>query len=92
MIKNFSHKGLRDFFLAGSKKGINADHAKRLRLLLVRLHTSTSADDMDLPGFKLHALRGDREGYYSVAVSGNWRLVFRFQGTEAVDVDYLDYH
>lgn len=92
MIKTFTHKGLRDFFLTGSKKGISADHAKRLKLLLIRLHTSLSAEDMDLPGFKLHALKGDLQGYYSVTVSGNWRLVFRFQGADAVDVDYLDYH
>jgi proteic killer suppression protein len=92
MIKSFNHKGLRDFFLHGSRKGIIAEHEKRLKLILIRLHASISPDDMILPGFKLHALKGERQGYYAVTVSGNWRVIFRFEGNDAVNVDYLDYH
>lgn len=92
MIKSFNHKGLRDFFMTGSRKGIVAEHEKRLKLILIRLHASISPDDMILPGFKLHALKGERQGYYAVTVSGNWRVIFRFEGNDAVNVDYLDYH
>ena len=92
MIKSFHHKGLRDFFMNGSRKGIIAKHEKRLKLILIRLHASISPDDMILPGFKLHALKGERQGYYAVTVSGNWRVIFRFEGNDAVNVDYLDYH
>jgi len=76
----------------GSRKGIIAEHEKRLKLILIRLHASISPDDMILPGFKLHALKGERQGYYAVTVSGNWRVIFRFEGNDAVNVDYLDYH
>ncbi len=92
MIKNFKHKGLRDFFEKGSKKGIRADHAKRLRLILARLEFSQSPDDMNLPGFKLHKLSGNFLGYYSVFISGNWRVIFQFENSDALNVDYLDYH
>lgn len=76
----------------GSRKGIVAEHEKRLKLILIRLHASISPDDIILPGFKLHALKGERQGYYAVTVSGNWRVIFRFEGNDAVNVDYLDYH
>lgn len=92
MIKSFNHKGLRDFFMNGSRKGIVAEYEKRLKLILIRLHASISPDDMILPGFKLHTLKGERQGYYAVTVSGNWRVIFRFEGNDAVNVDYLDYH
>jgi toxin HigB-1 len=75
MIKSFNHKGLRDFFMNGSRKWIIAGHEKRLKLILIRLHASISPDDMILPGFKLHALKGERQGYYAVTVSGNWRVI-----------------
>ena len=92
MIKKFKHKGLKDFFETGSKKGIQARHAQRLRLILIRLHSSQTSEDMDLPGFKLHALKGKFQGHYAVTVSGNWRVVFKFEGKDAVNIDYLDYH
>ena len=92
MLKKFKHKGLKELFETGSKKGIQAGHAKRLRLILIRLHSSQAPADMDLPGFKLHQLKGTLKNNYAVTVSGNWRVVFKFDGNDAVDVDYIDYH
>ena len=92
MIKGFKHKGLEKYFLTGSKAGIDAAHGRKLRLILGRLHASTSPRDMNLPGLRLHQLKGDRQGAWSVQVSGNWRVTFEFEGTDAVNVDYEDYH
>lgn len=92
MIRSFKHKGLGRFFLRGSKAGIQAGHASRLRLILSRLHASASPKDMDLPGLHLHQLKGASRGRWSVRVSGNWRIIFRFEGPDAFDVDYEDYH
>jgi proteic killer suppression protein len=83
---------LRDFFKNGGRKGIIAAHDKRLKLILIRRHTSISPDDMMLSGFKLHALKGERQESYAVTVSGNWREIYRFEGTDALNVDCLDYH
>jgi proteic killer suppression protein len=92
VIKTFRHDGLERFFRKGSKAGIQPKHADRLRLQLGRLDASTSAADMNLPGWKWHALKADLAGHWAVAVSGNWRLTFTFEGTDAVLVDYRDYH
>jgi len=92
MIRSFIHKGLEKFFLKGSKSGIQAKHAPRLRLILGRLNASTSPEDMNLPGLALHQLVGDRAGIWSVKVSGNWRVTFRFVGEHAEVVNYEDYH
>jgi proteic killer suppression protein len=92
MIQRFRHNGLERFFLTGSQAGIQPRHAKRLRLILARLHASTSPRDMRLPGLDLHPLRGDRAGEWAVSVSGNWRVTFMFEGTDAVSVNYEDYH
>ena len=92
MIQGFKHKGLEKFFLSGSKAGIQARHADRLRLILARLHGSTRPQDLNLPGLNLHELKGDRKGTWSVRVSGNWRLTFSFEGEHAILVDYEDYH
>ncbi|MBU2835201.1 MULTISPECIES: type II toxin-antitoxin system RelE/ParE family toxin [Acidithiobacillus] len=92
MIQRFRHKGLRQFYETGSKAGIIADHAKRLSLLLVRLDAARQPQDMDLPGTRLHPLKGDMDGFWAVWVSGNWRLTFCFTGSDADDVDYVDYH
>ena len=92
MIRSFKHKGLEHFFKTGKKSGIQAQHADRLRLILGRLNASTSPADMDLPGLSLHPLAGDRKGIWSVRVSGNWRVTFRFNGEHAEVVDYEDYH
>lgn len=92
MIKSFEHKGLQAFFETGSKAGIQPHHAPKLARQLARLHAAEAAEDMNLPGWRLHALVGSLSGHYSVAVSGNWRLTFRFEGSDAVLVNYQDYH
>ena len=92
VIRSFRHKGLQRFFESGSKAGIQPGHAVRLRLILGRLEASTSPADMDLPGLVLHPLKGSRKGFWSVRVSGNWRVTFTFTGTDADVVDYEDYH
>lgn len=92
MIKSFKHRGLEKFFYDGIKSGINIKHAQRLARILDRLDASAGAQDMNLPGFKLHKLSGQEKGTWSVRVSGNWRVTFRFDGNDAVVVDYRDYH
>lgn len=92
MIESIRHKGLREFFANGSMAGVQAKHAARLRLILARLQASREPKDMDLPGLRLHKLSGNLDGFFSVEVSGNWRVIFRFEGQDVFDVDYLDYH
>lgn len=92
MITQFRHRGLERFFSRGTRSGIQPAHAKRLRLILARLDVSQTVQDMDLPGLYLHELAGRRRGTWAVRVSGNWRITFRFEGVDAVDVDYEDYH
>jgi toxin HigB-1 len=92
MIQSFRHKGLEQSFLTGSMVGIQPPHARRLRLILTRLHVATGPRDMRLPGLQLHPLSGDRAGEWAVSVSGNWRVTFMFDGTDAVSVGYEDYH
>jgi len=92
MIKSFKHKGLERFYVRGTTAGIQVVHAKRLRLILSNLDQAESPDDMDLPGLRLHPLRGDKKGVWSVSVSGNWRVTFRFNGRDAEIVNYEDYH
>lgn len=92
MIRSFKQKGLERFFLLGTKAGIQASHASKLRLILSRLHASVTPDDMNLPGLYLHQLKGPDRGTWSVRVSGNWRVTFKFEGPDAIDVNYEDYH
>ena len=92
MIRGFRHKGLEKFFTTGTKSGIQAQHAERLRVILGPLSAATAPTDMNLPGLDLHQLKGDRKGAWAVKVSGNWRLTFTFVGTDADEVDYEDYH
>ncbi|AJF06472.1 type II toxin-antitoxin system RelE/ParE family toxin [Geoalkalibacter subterraneus] len=92
MIQTFRHKGLRQFYESGSKAGIVASQAKRLKLVLARLEAAREPRDMNLPGLRLHQMTGDLTGFWSVSVSGNWRVIFRFDGPDVFDVDYLDYH
>ena len=92
MILSFHHKGLAKFFATGSRAGIQATHAERLRLILAALNAAVVPKDLGLPGLRLHPLKGGRSGTWSVSVSGNWRITFRFSGKDAVDVDYEDYH
>ena len=92
MIQNFRHKGLQRFFLEGSKAGIQRNHADRLRLILANLNAATGPRDMGLPGLRLHPLKGERKGNWSVWVNGNWRVTFSFTRKNATDIDYEDYH
>lgn len=92
MIKTFAHKGLEVFFTTGSKVGIQAVHADRLRRQLAQLDQAAGLQDMNLPGWRLHPLKGDLAGHWAVSVSGNWRLTFKFVGADATVVDYQDYH
>jgi proteic killer suppression protein len=92
MIRRFRHRGLERFFQSGDTSGINTQHAARLRRLLTSLNSSTGPAGVNLPGYRLHRLRGDRRGQWAVSVSGNWRLVFEFEGEGATDVDLVDYH
>lgn len=92
MIKSFRHKGLQRYFETGNKAGIQAAHAPRLRLQLAALNQATKPEDMSAPAWALHPLKGGKKGLWAVTVNGNWRMVFTFDGTDAVLVDYLDYH
>jgi proteic killer suppression protein len=92
MIKSFTHKGLEQFFLTGGKAGIQPQHAGRIRLILAQLHQARSLDDLRIPTLRLHELKGDRRGTWSVTVQANWRITFRFASGDAEDVDYEDYH
>ena len=92
MIKSFRHKGIKAFFETGSTKGIRVDHAKRLGRILPILDRAIDPGDIDMPGWRLHPLKGDLVNYWSVTVSGNWRLTFRFDDGDVVLLDYVDYH
>lgn len=92
MIKSFRHRGIEKFFRTGSKAGIQAKHAERLRRQLFALDNATLPQDMNAPGWRLHQLQGELAGHWSINVSGNWRLTFAFEGTDAILVDYQDYH
>jgi len=92
MIKSFKHKGLELFFKTGITSGIQAKHSKKLQLILGALQAATSPKDIDLPGLVLHSLSGKRFDIWSVRVSGNWCLTFRFNGGHAEVVNYEDYH
>ena len=92
MIRSFRHKGLELLFETGSRRKVRPDQADKLERILARLEVASEVGNMDLPGFRLHPLRGDLAGYWSVAVSANWRVIFRFEGGHARDVDLIDYH
>jgi proteic killer suppression protein len=92
MIKSFKHKGLKRYYETGSTRGIQAKHAKRLRLQLAALDTALEIIDLDIPGYDLHELKGNRKGTYAISISGNWRLTFEFSDGNAYLLDYEDYH
>ena len=92
MISRFRSRALRRLFERGDGSRIRADHRETVRDILVRLNASAAPGDMDLPGFRLHPLKGAYTGFWAVTVRANWRIVFRFEDGHAVDVDYLDYH
>lgn len=92
VIKSFRHKGLRTLFETGKTTGVQPQHAQRLRLQLAALDTAQEIEDMDIPGFRLHRLKGNRNGVWSIAVNGNWRVTFEFREGNAYVLDYEDYH
>ena len=91
MIKSFRHKGLQRFFETGSKSGIQAAHASKLRLQLAALDQAVKPEDLSAPSWALHPLKGELKGHWALTVNGNWRMVIAFEGENAVLVDYRDY-
>jgi toxin HigB-1 len=92
MIRSIRHKGLRRLHEDDDPRGVIAEHAEKLRDILARLDAAGTVTDMDLPGFRLHALKGDLRGLWAVTVRANWRVVFRLEAGHARDVDLIDYH
>jgi proteic killer suppression protein len=92
MIRSIRHKGLRHLYEDNDHRGVAAQHTQRLRDILARLDASTMVTDLDLPGFRLHPLKGEWRGYWAVTVHANRRVVFRFEEGDALDVDFVDYH
>jgi len=92
VIRKIRHKGLKKLYEEDSAAKVNPDHADKLLRILARLDASSKPQDMNLPGYRLHKLRGEYEGFWTVDVSGNWRVVFRFEEGDATDVDFADYH
>jgi toxin HigB-1 len=92
VIRSIRHKGLRRLHEDDDRRGVISEHAEKLRDILARLDAASSAADMDLPGFRLHPLKGELKGFWAVTVRANWRVIFRFADGEALDVDYVDYH
>ena len=91
MIRSFRQKGLKKLYEEDDLRGISAEHAERLRDILARLDAAAEPADMNLPGFRLHPLRGRLKGYWAVTVRANWRVVSRFVDRNAIDVDFVDY-
>ncbi len=92
MIRSFRHKGLKRFYEDDDRRGIPPVDVDKIGRILARLDAATVAEDMDVPGFRLHPLKGDLKGFWAVTVRANWRTIFRFDGGDAFDVDYVDYH
>lgn len=92
VIHNFKHKGLKRLFELGDTRGLSADLVPKIENILAVLNRARRPHDVNLPGFRLHPLRGDRKGLWSVVVRANWRIAFRFEGGDAHDVDFVDYH
>ena len=92
MIKSFKHKGLQKFFETGNTSGIQPAHSKKIRIRLAALDTATVLEDMKLPGFRLHPLKGDMKGLWAIDVNKNWRITFSFADGDAYIVNYEDYH
>ena len=92
MIRRFRHRGLRRLYENGDRRKVNPEHADKIARMLARLDAATQPQQLDVPGFRLHALRGDLAGYWSITVRANWRIIFRFEQGDATDVDLVDYH
>jgi proteic killer suppression protein len=92
MIIRFRHRGLRRLYEDDDRSGINAEHADKIARILAQLKRSSKPADMDIPGFRLHPLKGDLAGFWAVTIRANWRIVFRFEDGNVSDVDLIDYH
>ena len=92
MIRNFRHRGLKRLFEKDDSARLPPEDVDRIRRILARLNEAVDVQNMDLPGFHLHPLKGNYKGFWSVTVRGNWRVIFRFGEGQALDVDYIDYH
>ena len=92
MIRSIRHKGLKRLYESDDPRGVIPEHLAKLRDILARLDAASSAADMDLPGFRLHPLKGELKGFWAVTVRANWRVIFRFANGDALDVDHIDYH
>jgi proteic killer suppression protein len=92
VIHFFRHKGLKRLYENDDPRGVMAEHLTKVRNILARLDAADSVEDMNLPGFNLHALKGLYKGFWAVTVRANWRVIFRFVESDAFEVDYLDYH
>jgi toxin HigB-1 len=92
MIRSFRHKGLRRLYESGDRRGLNAEHVDKIRLILLALDSAETVEVMNLPSFRLHPLAGDLKGHWSVTVRANWRITFRLEGGNVFDVDLVDYH
>jgi proteic killer suppression protein len=92
MIGSVRHKGLKRFIEDDDRSKLPADMVDRIQSILTVLNDAQSVEDIDLPSFRLHLLKGDLKGYYAVTVRANWRIIFRFEDGEALDVDFVDYH
>ncbi|MGA9185801.1 MAG: type II toxin-antitoxin system RelE/ParE family toxin [Candidatus Acidiferrales bacterium] len=92
MIRTIRHKGLKRLYEDDDSRGVIGEHAEKLRDILARLDTAAAIADMDLPGFRLHPLKGELKGFWAVTVRANWRVIFRFADRDALDVNYIDYH
>jgi toxin HigB-1 len=92
MIRWFRHRGLRRLYERGESAQVRPDMLDKIENVLARLDVATTPEKMDLPGFRLHPLRGDLRGFWAVTVRANWRIIWRFDGTDVVDVDLIDYH
>lgn len=92
MIDSFRHKGLRLLYESGDRRKVQSEYADKIERILARLDVASEPASLDLPGLRLHALKGDLAGFWSVMVSGNWRIIFRFENGHAQDVDLIDYH
>jgi proteic killer suppression protein len=92
MIGSFAHKGLQQLFEDDNAKGVNAEHVRKIKQILAVLHAAETIEALRLPTFRLHELKGDLKGFWAVTVRANWRIIFRFEGGKALDVDLVDYH
>jgi proteic killer suppression protein len=91
MIQSMRHKGLKGLFEDDDPSGVNPEHVRKIKNILATLHAAPTIEHMNLPGLRLHALKGELKGFWAVTVRANWRVIFRFDGN-ANDVDYVDYH